>query len=160
VSALSETPSETTSDTQPGSDLENACAFGCGSNDEEAPEAERDDSDCQTLPPQFRAYDADAPARPVSFLPAGEVPAEARRELLDLWYVAMFHRAWMLIVRPEDGDAHDRLHAAHQRWQALRAADLKARHKTPSPGERFILPPVIRQTLKLPRGTALRPPQS
>ena len=76
----------------------------------------------------------------------------------DQWYAATFHLAWLLIARPDDADAHDRLHAAQANWLALRTADRAAQTPAP-PGEEHLFSPAIRQALQLPKGTtpALRP---
>ena len=79
--------------------------------------------------------------------------------MFEPWYAALFHRAWVLIARPDDAQAHDDLHAAHERWQTLSAADLKARQAKPTSGDLYLLAAPIRQALKLPKGNgpALRP---
>ena len=77
----------------------------------------------------------------------------------DHWYAALFHRAWVLIARPDDAQAHDDMRAAHERWLTLHAADLQARQAKPTSGDLYLLAAPIRQALKLPKGNGapLRP---
>ena len=74
--------------------------------------------------------------RSLSPVEASQSPGSATvcvwpRSVLEQWYAATFHWAWLLIARPDDADAYARLHAAHANWLALRTADRAA--QTPAP---------------------------
>jgi serine/threonine protein kinase len=58
------------------------------------------------------------------------------------WYAAVFHAAWSLKLKPSDTALHDVLQAAHRQ--------LLAAHNGQSPP----LPAVVKEMLKLPRGSA------
>ena len=55
-------------------------------------------------------------------------------------HAALFHRAWLLKIQPQNPNLYDQLHATHDRWQATR-------------NDRPIaLPTVVREMLQAPRG--------
>ena len=58
------------------------------------------------------------------------------------WYAAVFHAAWSLKLKPSDASLHDDLQEAHRQ--------LLAAHDGQSPP----LPAVVKEMLKLPRGSA------
>jgi hypothetical protein len=58
------------------------------------------------------------------------------------WYPAVFHAAWSLKLKPSDEALHDDLQEAHRQ--------LLAAHNGQSPP----LPAVVKEMLKLPRGSA------
>ena len=57
------------------------------------------------------------------------------------WYPAVFHAAWLLKLKPSDTALHDDLQEAHRQ--------LLAAHNGQSPP----LPAVVKEMLKLPRGS-------
>ena len=57
------------------------------------------------------------------------------------WYPAVFHAAWSLKLKPSDASLHDDLQEAHRQLQAA--------HNGQSPP----LPVVVKEMLKLPRGS-------
>jgi WD40 repeat protein len=60
-------------------------------------------------------------------------------------YAALFHRAWLLKIQPDDPQLYDELHAAHDRW------------KSTTDGKDVPLPPVVREMLAVPRGKSGTP---
>lgn len=78
------------------------------------------------------------------------------------WYAAVFHLAWLLKIRPEDADAHERLHRAYEAYKTEYQAQLAdpanaetlpegVTPRSTNPDD--YLPAVVRESLKLPRGT-------
>jgi hypothetical protein len=57
------------------------------------------------------------------------------------WYAAVFHAAWLLKLKPSDAALHDDLQEAYRQLQAA--------HNGQSPP----LPAVVKEMLKLPRGS-------
>jgi len=60
-------------------------------------------------------------------------------------YAALFHRAWLLKIQPDDPQLYNELHAAHDRWKAT------------TDGKDVPLPPVVREMLAVPRGKSGTP---
>jgi len=58
------------------------------------------------------------------------------------WYTAVFNAAWSLKIKPSKASLHDDLQEAHRQLQAA--------HNGESPP----LPAVVKEMLKLPRGSA------
>lgn len=74
-------------------------------------------------------------------------------------YSAAFHLAWLLKARPEDADAHERLHSAYERWKANFQPLPPVEPKAELVPIDMNLAPIVREMLQQPRGSGppLRP---
>jgi WD40 repeat protein len=71
--------------------------------------------------------------------PTRHLELATQQETTGNLYAAVFHRAWVLKIQPENPERHDQFHAAYQKWL-----------ETPTATQET-LPPVVREMLALPR---------